>query len=441
MLIRETHRGPTAAFGKERDRGMVLVWAGIFLGVLLAFVGLALDTAFVLLTAHQLQNAADAASLAGAQLVRVNQDDARQLAHDIGFDNTAATDPVNLDLNAGNDPAGDIVLGRYDRDLKEFDPESTVPNAVKVVARKTDGSANGALALIFAPIYGVDTSDVARSAIAMVGGGTGAGIIALNPTADCSLRINGTVTVHVNEGAVQVDSSSDSAACSDGAGATLDAPELNVVGGADPKLEGNYEGDLNEGAPYIPDPLAWLPEPAVPTVNRGTISKNSNLTIQPGYYPTGITRTGGTLTIEPGLYYLDGDGFNISGGSIINAQGTTFFVHRGPVDIAGTGSIVIRPPDPTIHSFPEAVTYEGISFFHGRDNTAKKSESRIIGTSLLDLEGTLYFPSTLLEVGGTGDGFGNQLIADRLWIHGTGEITLEYDGRFPAPGNKVFLVE
>jgi hypothetical protein len=50
-------------------------------------------------------------------------------------------------------------------------------------------------------------------------------------------------------------------------------------------------------------------------------------------------------------------------------------------------------------------------------------------------------PATLIEIGGTGDGFGNQLITDRIWVHGTGDITLEYDGRFPAPGNTVFLVE
>jgi hypothetical protein len=421
---------------------MVLIWTAIFLGVLIAFVGLALDSAYVLLTAHQLQNTADASALAGAQLVRTNQDDARQLAHDIGIANQAGGVFIDLDLNAGNATEGDIVLGRFDRDLKEFTPDTTAPNAVKVVARRTDTSLNGALPLIFAPTYGVDTSQVARSAIAMTGGGTGAGIIALNPTEDCSLRVNGTVNLNVSDGAIQVNSSSDTAACADGT-PLIDAPELNVNGEGEATLDNPdiFPGELNEGAPVIPDPLAWLPEPSVPTVNQGTIPKTGNMTISPGYYPEGITRTGDHLIIEPGLYYLDGEGFNISGGSSIAADGVTFFVHRGPVDITGTGTIVIKPPDVDVHTFPEAVTYEGITFFHGRDNTAKKSESRIIGTSLMDIEGTLYFPSTLLEVGGTGDGFGNQLIADRIWVHGTGDITLEYDGRFPAPGNKVFLVE
>ena len=122
-----------------------------------------------------------------------------------------------------------------------------------------------------------------------------------------------------------------------------------------------------------------------------------------------------------------------------------FFVHTGPVDINGTGNLHVTPPDPDDprpgFDFPEAITYEGVSIFHARDNTAKKAESRILGTSLLDLQGTLYFPSTNLTVEGTGDGFGNQLIADTIDIRGTGEITINYNGNFPAPGNKVFLVE
>ena len=98
----------------------------------------------------------------------------------------------------------------------------------------------------------------------------------------------------------------------------------------------------------------------------------------------------------------------------------------------------MTPPDPEQYSYPEVDVYEHVTIFQSRSNT---NESRIIGTGLLDLQGTLYFPVSALEIGGTGDGFGNQLIAWQIWIHGTGDITINYDGAFPAAGNTVFLVE
>lgn len=48
---------------------------------------------------------------------------------------------------------------------------------------------------------------------------------------------------------------------------------------------------------------------------------------------------------------------------------------------------------------------------------------------------------TNLRVSGNGeDPIGNQLIADTLTLQGTRQILIQYDGRFPAPGNKPFLV-
>ncbi len=73
-----------------------------------------------------------------------------------------------------------------------------------------------------------------------------------------------------------------------------------------------------------------------------------------------------------------------------------------------------------------------------RDNT---NPATIIGSNTMILEGSYYFPVAPLEIGGTGIALGNQMIAWTTWIHGNGEFTIEYDGRFPVPGARVFLVE
>jgi hypothetical protein len=59
----------------------------------------------------------------------------------------------------------------------------------------------------------------------------------------------------------------------------------------------------------------------------------------------------------------------------------------------------------------------------------------------MNLDGTLYFPVAPLELGGTGISLGTQLIAWTTHVHGTGTFTIAYDGRFPAAGAKVFLVQ
>ena len=172
-----------------------MTWIALAGLLLIAMVGLGLDTAQGLLVGHQLQNAADAASLAGALVVKANvvlgtRDRADQLA----LANKAAGEPVQLSRNEANDPEGDIVLGRYDRQLRTFNPNPTpsVMNAVKVVARRTQGSPGGPLPTLFGRSFGVNTVGVSRSAIAVSAGTTGAGMLVLCPDCECALKFGGT---------------------------------------------------------------------------------------------------------------------------------------------------------------------------------------------------------------------------------------------------------
>ena len=427
---------------RPHAKGISTIWTAILLVLLFGITGLLIDVGYSLLVTHQLQNAADAAALAGVQQVRLGPEAARLAAINLAQANTAAQEPVLLLDNPGNAIAGDIVIGRYNRTQRLFEPTLAGANAVKVVARRTEGSLNGPLGLFFGPVFGVTTVDISRHAIAMIGGGTGAGIIALNRTERNALTISGTVTVNTGDGAIQVNSSHASSAVFVNGTPVLNTPALNVTG--EPRMVGDYDfqGELNTGTPPIDDPLAWLPEPIWdPSSDLGEIriTGGENMSIGPGYYSGGITINSGSLVLDPGIYILDGDGLNISGNATFLAEGVMFYIiGSGVVDLTGTNSVRITPPDPELYSYPDVDTYERISFFQARDNT---NDSRIIGTSLMDLEGTLYFPSNRLGLGGTGEGFGNQLIADMIDIFGTGEITINYDGNEPAVGNKVFLVE
>ncbi|HOB74710.1 MAG TPA: TadG family pilus assembly protein [Phycisphaerae bacterium] len=446
-----------------RRRAVALVWVAILGLILIGMVGLALDAGVVVLSRQQLQNAADAAALAGAAKVKLDTDEARTNAVTIGLANKVLGTQVRLDRNDANAAEGDIVLGRYREDTGEFTPQTTAVNAVKVVARRTGAVSDGPVSLVFGPLFGVDTVDLSATAIAMVGGGTGAGLITLNPDAECALYVHGNLTLSVEDlqlgvpGAIQVNSSHSCAVCSDG-NVHIEAGEINVHGG-DCLKNANYAGTVNPGAGVVQDPLAGIPEPSpagltpLPIVE---LSQGDVRTIDPGYYAGGISMTGGTLTCTPGIYILDGVGLNVNGGDLI-AHGVMFYIMDSTpdgkqpfshVDLSGNGRIVITAidlDDPSV-TYPPGIdsSYEGMAIFQSRAtyNLDPKYTAKIVGNNELNtIQGTLYFPQNKVNIGGAGGNTGTQLIADTVEVGGNGFIHIQYDGRNQAPGTKPFLVK
>lgn len=420
---------------RKRNEGIALIWAAVVMLVLVAFVGLAVDFGLMVWTAEQLQIAADGAALAGAQWVREDQDFARDQAQLVGANNKAGGVFVQLDRNEANAADGDIILGRYDRDNGTFDPDGP-RNSVKVNARRTTASLNGALPLHFARIMGFNETNIERSAIAILGGGTGTGMLILDNDEECALTIRGNPTIELDDGAIQVNSTNPCGTCIQG-DPTILATEINMVG--DACLTGVNEDevpDLNPNSDEIPDPLALLPDPPIPAPHVPN-SITSSGTYTPGYYTGGIDLSGGNVTLEPGIYIID-NGFEINGSTNFFAEGVMFFLRTGPLRINGSGELRITPPDPDIHTYAGADTYENVAIFQARTNT---SEGTVNGTSLMDLEGTYYFPRNKINLGGNSNQFGDQFIAWQAELYGNGIIELAVDGSIPAPGGRVFLVE
>jgi hypothetical protein len=422
---------------------MVNVWVALMGLMIIGLVGLASDAAFIWMTAHQLQNSADAASLAAAQEIRDGTEaDVRQTAIDFALVNPAAKEPVQLDWNGANAPEGDIVLGQWDLAAHAFTPTTSGANAVRVVARRTEGSLGGALPIIFGRIFGVTTINLERSAIAYNRGDIGAGMIVLCEDCPCGLRFSGQVNLTLDEAeglpeegivAIHNNSSEPCATCGNGSSLTIVADELNMVGGACWNGQPTVQADVNEGQPVAPDPLADLPDPPYDAAaDLGSIVDSG--TYQPGYYSGGIRLEGGdNVVLEPGIYVVDGEGLRMSGDSSILAEGVMFYiVGTGALYLGGTGASRITPSD------DPADPYYGISVFQARDNT---NGATIIGTSDMDLEGTYYFPAANLEIGGEGVSLGNQMIAYTMYLHGSGSFDVAYNGNYPIESNRVFLVE
>lgn len=161
----------------NNDKGFTLVYLAILIVVLVAIVGLAVDVGYMYVTKGQLQNAADSAALAGAAKLKTvtkdvttlgNHSSARRQAWMLACKNSAAMKNVFLvssadtcdsppaDLNNDNLSTGDIVLGNFNRSSGFVPANGTnVINAVKVVARRTEGSPGGQVDTFFARVLNV----------------------------------------------------------------------------------------------------------------------------------------------------------------------------------------------------------------------------------------------------------------------------------------------
>lgn len=431
----------------HHQAGVASLWTVMLFVVLFAFITLAIDTGYKVLVASQLNAGADAAALAGAAWLRRDMDQARLEAVDYAAANTAGSESIQIDLNEANAVDGDIVLGHYSRDRRTFSPGLSNVNAIQVLAPRTDESVGGPLALLFGPIFGVDTAEVARRATAIIGGDVGAGVIALNPTAPCALDLRGTPSLlSVDGGAVYVNSSSTNAACNAGQ-PQLEAVEVYVHGEASSSFDSQvrFDGEVYEGVDPVPDPLAGLPAPSYSGLtDQGSIKITGNKEEQhgPGYYSGGIEVRNGRLVLDPGVYILGGNGLDVNGGDLI-ANGVMFYiVDDGYVDLRGNGEIEITAMDPLV--YPDGPTLSSeytdvrVAIFQARDNT---NANRILGTNDFTVSGTVYLPAAHLEVGGTSQSLASGLIADTFQFHGDGELRINYDDRFPRIPRFVYLVK
>ncbi|MFW6156099.1 MAG: vWA domain-containing protein [Armatimonadota bacterium] len=138
---------------------------------LMALVGMLAITADIgapHIAQQQLQNAADAGALAGAGLLRhgVPESAIRTEVAAVAGQNLVLGQPVTID------PVTDIAIGVLDEQNTWVPgwPEQGLP-MVRVTARRSAESAEGPVELNFAPIFGVDTVDLATTATAGVVGG------------------------------------------------------------------------------------------------------------------------------------------------------------------------------------------------------------------------------------------------------------------------------
>ena len=161
----------TEARLRKQPRGQALVTIALSLVVLLGFGGLAVDVGFLMMARNELQNAADAAALAGAQAFYSGSSTPNWAAAE-ALATTAITynQAMNTTLQTGTVSSGYWNLTGAPAGMQSKGKTPLLPNdvaAVSVTIRKAPGSNGGSVALFLAPLVGVPSQGLQATAVAV----------------------------------------------------------------------------------------------------------------------------------------------------------------------------------------------------------------------------------------------------------------------------------
>jgi hypothetical protein len=449
---------------RPRQRGQIIVLFVVALVAMFAMLGLLLDGGHALTIRRQYQDAGDAAALSAANgLV--------QSGVNAGCSATAGPPPGaarSAVVTAARNAVHAILPNVPDADISVTCPGGWGGNFTVQV--DVTGHSPG----YFGGVIGIHGFQVTTTSQAVNGriAGTKYSVVELDPYnpgfangyRGCpSLLFSGSNTV-IFDGAVQVDS-----ACPAGSGGALSAngnsAVVQVNNGASINLVGGYAaGALTitpaplTGQPYVKDPLAWLP--AIPwsswaagltrSNNQTTISGGSAV-LEPGIYTGGILMKNSAVAyMHPGIYVMR-DAGNGDGGFQMGAQNKVYSLPVGmnsttdatwatdcattncgvlifttgqacasgspkdQVSVGAGATLKLRPYVPTADGTgTNEASYENLLFWQDGTPTPTASCTQpamsLSGGGQINLSGTLYAPSAIVQMGGNSGGAGGNTV-------------------------------
>jgi hypothetical protein len=260
-------------------------------------------------------------------------------------------------------------------------------------------------------------------------------VLALDQGSVTDITDNGNTVLNLNDCNIYVNSSSSSA--------------LRLVGGATINanaayIRGNYttsgQASLNTtagtytGAPVAPDPYADVQIPNYSGCNSTNYSLTGNQSqrFTPGssgiwVFCGGLSIKGNSsVTLDPGVYVIDGGSLSIAGGSSISGTGVTIVLTGSAGSGYATASIA---GGATVNiTAPSSGALRGLAFFQDRNAPTSGSDS-FTGGATQNVTGAIYFPNqNLTFAGGTTTGAKcTQLIAYTLTFNGNATFNFKPD--------------
>ncbi|MEQ8824824.1 MAG: pilus assembly protein TadG-related protein [Filomicrobium sp.] len=349
--------------------GAIAVVATLLFTVLLLASGGAIDYGIITQKQSQLQSAADAAALAGAKRLSFaggNLADATEI--------TNAVVKNYLALNAQGAKAGG-----YSSETKL----GTDPLVVRLTLKSS-------VKTHFLAALGITTVDLEIKSAAQVIGQPNICLLTLDTSADEAIKIDKESRTQGNNCAVFSNSLSSRGVAVKNK-AAVSANNVCSAGGFD--LDGSINPTPMYDCPQYEDPLNFQQAPYVGNCNFTNLKiKDEVRILRPGVYCGGLKIEGSSnITLEPGLYAIKDGKFEVKGSSSLKGKNVSIFLDKeATLKFDKKTSITLEAS--------KAGAIPGILIFASRQQSID-TKHKIESQNAQIMVGTLYFPTSTLEIG------------------------------------------
>lgn len=368
---------------------------------LCGMAGFAVDVGAMFHAKRMLQTAADAAALAGAS--------------EMNYGTTTASAKAATAQNGITDGVSGATVTVHNPPTSG--PHSGVATFVEVIVSQSEPT-------FFMKLFHLTSMTVSARAVAGIGPASGC-IYTLDPSG-IDIGMTGSGSLSMPDCGIVIDSASSNALNLTGSG-TIAAQSIGIVGSYNKVGSGTITPTPVTGIAPAPNPLAYLAAPSFaasscladphytgstshtigPSTSGGTVCYN------------GLSITGsGSLTLNPGVYIING-GFSSTGSGSISGTGVTIYMAppNGSLTLTGSGALNV--------SAPTSGTYNGILFFEDPNDT---NTMKVTGSGASTVQGIFYAPNANLSMtGSSGSTFYADLVVYSLSMTGSGNMS-NYSG-------------
>ena len=171
--------------------------------------------------------------------------------------------------------------------------------------------------------------------------------------------------------------------------AQVKAEHFLVSGGLRKNSVRNIDGEVKTGVEPTSDPFSSMPTPPKssaldPKDFKTSVGKSDTYTLLPGTYKELKFSDDDMVYMEPGIYYVDGGGFELKGTSTLKAVEVMIYnTGKRGIKVSTKGNVTISPP--------KSGAYKGIAIVQDSQNKTKVEFSR---QNHLDISGIVYAPNS-----------------------------------------------
>jgi Flp pilus assembly protein TadG len=405
---------------RDCSGGTAIIMA-LSMSALVGLAALGTEVADWYVTKRTMQTAADAAaaSAAAALIQGASPDQLQNEAQSVAAQNGFANGITNTLVTVKNPP--------------ESGPNSSDTSAVEVIISQPQQALLSTLFLGSNPTIGARAVGVGK---------LGACAVALG-NSDPAVWTGGSASINLNN--CDLDAN---AGVSTGGSGSISATNVNASGNCSGNVSATKNLNCDTDAPtQVSDPYASYTVPTFgacgsPSGSASTYSPSGNTTINQGVYCGGISFSSSvTLTLNSGIYYLDGGGLSVGGSASLVGNGPVTIIltsstgnNYGTVNIGGSSTVNLS----AMASGPT----QGIALWVDK-NAPSAFDSLGGGSSQVTINGAIYMPTQNVSYSGSADASGcNQIVAKSITLGGNSELDHNCGGYgVQEPGGLTGLVE